>query len=239
MNLFVLDRSGSMESKVEDVKGGLKSALTDIKNDAIRDIPIATVSTIVTEFSSFNDFEVTVNTSNSTTLDPAVADKFKTVGSTALYDAIHKSFALVPDGQDGVFVTIFTDGGENDSREIRHADVKKLIEKKKEQGWVITFMGTTEADISTAVSFGISRGNTMSFSNDGAGVSKSLNKMSSMRHTYYMANTDMNFMETASIDMNNLVAEDDKLKDITEALSKAKKTKSEDLSKSKPEDNES
>ena len=229
-NVFVVDRSGSMDSKTKEVRGGLKQALTDIKNDAIRDVPIAIVGTIVTQFSSHNDFEVTVNTTDSTNLDPEIADAYNTRGLTALYDAVQKSFALVPEGQDGVFATIFTDGGENDSKEITHDALKKLIEDRKGKGWVITFMGTSEADINNAVSLGISRGNTTSFMNGAQGVANTFSKMSSMRATYTTASMNPGVYSN-KVDMDNLVSEDDKYKDVTDkivaATAAAVKTKDE------------
>lgn len=230
-NVFVVDRSGSMESKAEEVRSGLKQALQEIKNDAIRDIPIATVGTILTQFSSHNDFEVTLNTNDSTSLDPEVASSYKTRGMTALYDAIHNTFALVPEGQNGVFVTIFTDGGENDSKEIAHKALKELIEQKKAKNWVITFMGTSEADINNAVDLGISRGNTMSFANNARGVKGSMSKMSSMRATYTNASFTPGIY-AQSVDLENLVAEDDKYqsvtKDVTDKTAELLKKKDKD-----------
>lgn len=122
---------------------------------------------------------------------------------------------MVDDDQDGVFVTIFTDGGENDSKELRKEAIRSLIDSKKEKSWVITFMGTTEEDIKNAVDLGISVGNTMYFANTHDGVTASFSKMNNMRNSYYTAATNVNSFAAKTIDTNNLVQTDDLLNGTT------------------------
>lgn len=213
-NLIIVDASGSMQNKTSDVIGGLKQILTQIKEDAIRDLPTVTTNTIVTEFSSSGVFKVLTDSKDSTDIDPAEADRYRPGGGTALYDAIDKSFSLVKDEQDAVFVTIFTDGEENDSKEITHEVVKKLIEKKREEKWTITFMGTTEEDIKAAIRMGVSAGNTMYFQNSVEGAKMSMRKMSNMRNVHYTASMNPG-VYSRSVDLNSLVEEDDLINNTT------------------------
>lgn len=200
-NLIILDASGSMQSKTNEVRGGLKTLLEQIKSDATRDDGEVKTATIVTDFSSHGDFQVVVNEKDSVNVNTGHADRYTTRGMTALYDAIYKSFDLVSSDQDSVFVTIFTDGGENDSKEITYEGIKSLIGNRKEKNWVITFMGTTEADLKNAESLGISKGNTMMFANTSTGVMDSMSSLVSARTAYYMANTS----STSDVDLNNLM----------------------------------
>lgn len=182
-NLIIIDASGSMQTKESEVKGGLKQLLTDIKNDALNDKK-AEISTIVVDFSSGGDFQVLVNTKDSKDLDVTLGENYSTRGMTALYDAIGKGFQLAGD-EKNVFVTIITDGQENDSKEFDSTAVTKLMDKHKKKGWALTFMGTTETAIQQAKSWGIAAGNTMVFADSTRGVTASLTATANARKAYY------------------------------------------------------
>lgn len=147
-NLILVDASGSMQNRVSDVKGGLMKLFSDIKEEKELN-----QHTIVCDFS--NDFNVLVSTVDSKLLTSEMIDKYKTRGSTSLFDAIKKSFELVPKGVDGVFVSIITDGEENSSVECNSTQVKQLISLGKENKWGITFMGCDEKALDIAKSIGI------------------------------------------------------------------------------------
>lgn len=192
-NLIIIDASGSMQSKVEEVKGGLKILFTDIQKDANKDQKKVKTNTIVVDFSSPGDFNTLINSKDSLTLDGSIADNYVPRGMTALFDAIHNGFGLVPTKQKAVFVSILTDGEENSSREATAQSIKDLIEKKRKEGWTITFMGTTEASIEKAKSLGIAGGNTLKFKDSKKGMGQSFAAMANVRSAHYMASMD--FME--------------------------------------------
>ena len=148
-NLIIIDASGSMTSKASEVIGGLKSLFQDIRNDAQKN-PDVLSRTLVVEFSSAGDFRVIVDSTDPLDLKDSVAESYKTRGMTALFDAIGKSFNMVLENQDGVFVNILTDGEENDSKEFTSESVKKIIEEAKNKKWALTFMGTREEDVVAA-----------------------------------------------------------------------------------------
>lgn len=184
-NLIIIDASGSMSDKAGEVKGGVKELLKQIKKDAIKDKAKLKTSTIVVDFSGQGDFNTLVNINDSTGVEDNLADNYTTRGMTALYDAIGKGFAMVGEKEKNVFVSIVTDGQENDSKEFTHTKVKELIEDKKKLGWTVTFMGTTDMAIRDAQSMGISKGNTMSFADSSRGVRTSQLVMNSARNAYY------------------------------------------------------
>jgi Mg-chelatase subunit ChlD len=188
-NLIIIDASSSMRSKKDEVIGGLKQLLNQIKEDANKDKKSVSTSTIVVDFSSAGDFKVLVNSNNSEDLSEKLAEGYSTRGMTALFDAIGKGFNLVDKNQDSVFVNIITDGAENDSKEFTKDLIKKLITEARTKNWVITFMGTTEQSIDQAESYGISRGNTVTFMDSAKGVGMAINKLSAVRKTYYAAVT--------------------------------------------------
>lgn len=184
-NLIIIDASGSMGSKIPEVKGGLKELFKQIKADAAKDKGKIEQNNIILDFSSHGDTRFLVESTNPDLLADSLADSYRTRGATALFDAIGKGFEKVPQDKQTVFVTIITDGEENDSKEFSYKAVQSLITSKKTLGWTITFMGTTEASLAQARSWGISMGNTMAFEDGAEGVSKAMNKMSNTRSAYY------------------------------------------------------
>lgn len=206
-NLIIIDASGSMAPKLQEVIGGIKQIFKSIKEDATKN-PEVESTTIVLDFSSAKDFNVLVNSTNPDDLKGKVAESYFTRGMTALYDAIGHGFSLVPKDQDGVFINILTDGEENDSKELRSEDVKKLIDDAKSKKWAITFMGTSEACLNSAESLGISRGNMMQFVDTGAGTLKALNTTQLSRNVYYstMISTKDFDLSSKSIDLENIVS---------------------------------
>jgi Mg-chelatase subunit ChlD len=198
-NLIIVDASGSMVTKIEEVKGGLRKLFLDIKSDAANN-PTVLQTTIVTDFSSANDFRILANTDNAENLTDAIANNYQTRSATALYDAIAKSFQLIPENQDGVFVTIITDGEENDSKEFNTDHVKKLIADARLKKWALVFMCCDEASMLAAKNMGFAIANSVMVANTSAGISKSFNMSTNARSVYYTAlSTDQ------KIDVDNLV----------------------------------
>jgi len=185
-NLILIDASGSMQNRVSDVKGGLMKLFSDIREQ--QDV---NQHTVVCDFS--DDFRVLVNSVNTKDLDTSVIEKYGTRGSTALFDAIKKSFNIVPKGMDGVFVSILTDGEENASRECNTDEVKKLIASGKESKWGITFMGCDEAALDIAKNIGIN--NVLSFANTHDGY-----KMSDKSRGISYSNYVSSVMTSATLD---------------------------------------
>ena len=180
-NLIIVDASSSMNSKTEEVRDGLKDLLKDIRKDMKENKGEAKIRTIVTQFASAGSFKVLLDTSKRRKITYESAENYRPSGMTALYDAIGQGFDLVGKKQDGVFVSILTDGDENDSKEFTQNDVKKLFKKAKKKEWGLTFMGTTEGAIQSAISLGISRGNTFTYADSKAGtrsanISRNLSK---------------------------------------------------------------
>ena len=199
-NLIIIDASGSMESKKSEVIGGLKQLFKDIKADVS---PEVNTTTIVVDFSASNDFRVLVNSNNPTLLTDKLAASYEPRGWTALYDAIGNAFKLVPKKQDGVFVTILSDGQSNADREMKALDVKVLIEKKRAKKWGITFMGTTEDMLKDAEKIGTSKGNLFQFADTKFGVETAMKMSSTTRGVYYNTATTSSSLD--NVDVDNLI----------------------------------
>ena len=91
-------------------------------------------------------------------------------GGTNLYDAIGNTIRRieaqlaplteVPD----VLVVIVTDGGENASTEYTLDAVKSLVKAKEQEGWTFVYLGANQDAWQVGASFGLSKGQTMSYS---------------------------------------------------------------------------
>jgi len=220
-NLIIIDASGSMADKLDEVKGGLKQLFSDIRKDMIKDKKNVNMRNIVLDFSGSEDIRTLVDSNDVNDLQDSLADNYRVRGMTALLDAIGKGMNMVDNNDYAVFVSILTDGEENDSKQYTSKDVTEMIKAAKDKKWVVTFMGTTEAAINKAQSWGASRGNTMKFSNDSAGVKMSMKKCTLTRTAYYAAATSTRGLDGADeATLNSLLAnskddEDEKLNNVT------------------------
>lgn len=184
-NLIIIDASGSMQSKVDDVKKGLSEILAQVRIDMKKDKKTVNMRNIILDFSGRGDIRVLVDSNKIEDLNDDIANAYSTRGMTALYDAIGKGFNMLTNKEYAVFVNILTDGEENNSAEFTAADIKKFVDNARAKNWAVTFLGTTDAAINTATSMGISKGNSTLFSNSSTGIKKSLTKVMSVRSTYY------------------------------------------------------
>ncbi len=185
----IIDASGSMSSKTTAVKDGLMETFNDIKRKAKRDKHVK-FNIIVIDFSNYDDIRVLIESSEPKKLTKKLINSYKVRGLTALYDAIAFGLNRVGHDQDGVFVNILTDGYENDSKEYTSADLKKLIKRCRKNGWAITFQGTTEDAVQSAIAVGISRGNTSTYADSRFGTTEASLKRSKMLARYYASTVD-------------------------------------------------
>jgi len=204
-----------MHSLQEEVIGGIKEIFNNIKQDAKSKKDII-FNTIVIDFSGPGDIRFLVNNNKPKKLDDELAEAYRPRGLTALFDAIGVGINEVNQDQDGVFVNILTDGQENSSREFKELDIKKLIREKKDKGWGITFMGTSESTLREAESWGISKGNTSSFNHSVHGMRKVNNMRGRMSKAYFESRIEnskrIDLDKLASIAEKDFDAEESKKK---------------------------
>ena len=171
--VFILDRSGSMAGLESDTIGGFNSLIDKQKKVDGK----AFVTTVL-----FDNQQKTVHDRvDLAEVAPMTEKEYYVGGSTALLDAvgdtvthiekIHK-YVRPEDVPAHTMVVITTDGMENSSHRWRAADVKKLVEKKKEGGWEFLFLGANIDAVSEAARFGIDADRAVRYCNDSEGVRK-------------------------------------------------------------------
>ena len=169
--VFILDRSGSMAGLEADTIGGFNAMIEKQKKEEGE----CHVSTIL--FS--NDSQVVHDRLPLAKVPPMTDREYSVGGCTALLDAIggavkhvaniHK-YARPEDVPAHTLFVITTDGLENASHRYGSAEVKRLIERKKEEGWEFLFLGANIDAVETAGKLGIARDRAANYHADRQGT---------------------------------------------------------------------
>lgn len=132
--VYILDMSGSMTDKAQETVGGYNQMIRD--NKQLDDEAYVTTVFFDNRYITFQDRKPIKEAD-------LITDEYKPTGMTALFDAVGRTInSIQANKEDKVLVTIITDGLENASKEWNGKKVKELIEAKKKEDWVITFLGT-------------------------------------------------------------------------------------------------
>lgn len=177
--VFILDRSGSMGGLESDTIGGFNAMLEKQKQEK----GDAVVSTVLFD----NISEVLHDRIPIEKVEPMTGKQYFVRGCTALVDAIggaikhisnvHKYIREEDVPAHTVFI-ITTDGLENASRRFSSAEVKKMIEQKKELGWEFLFLGANIDAVETAKHFGIEEDRAVTYKSDKVGTRLNYKAMS-------------------------------------------------------------
>ena len=170
--VFILDRSGSMSGLESDTIGGFNAMIEKQKKED----GICYVSTVLFD----NISEVLHDRVNLSKIKKMTDKDYTVRGCTALIDAIggaihhigniHK-YARPEDVPEHTMLIITTDGMENASHRYSSDQVKKMIERQKEQyGWEFLFIGANIDAVETAAQFGIDRNRAVNYHADSEGT---------------------------------------------------------------------
>ena len=150
--VFILDRSGSMETCRDDTIGGFNSFVEDQK---------ATGGTL-TLIQFDHEYMVSYLQKPITECEHLTHETFKPRGSTALLDAIGNMIkSWTAPGSPSI--VILTDGQENASVKFTKAHIKDLIEQKTKEGWSFAYLGANQDAFAEAGSIGIAPGCTLNY----------------------------------------------------------------------------
>lgn len=208
--ICVLDRSGSMSSIMSDSIGGFNTFLKQQRE--LPDDATLTVALFDDEYELLYDNVAIKEVKNITSAE------WYPRGMTALYDAVCKTInsekaniakMKKKDRPNKVLVCVVTDGYENRSRENTLDDTKKLIKACEKNDWNFIYLAAGQDAFEVGTGFGISGGNTFSYTATIDGVSDMSQKLSNVTANYRsMSSTDVAF---ASVSKS--LVEDDEDKD--------------------------
>jgi uncharacterized protein YegL len=133
---LLLDASGSMWKNKEEHLGGVNGYLESMKTDS----NLYTLN--ITLFSSRGT--KVIREGNLEDAEFVTEEEYVATGGTPLLDAAWEIIGkaeVAAEKDDKVIVIMQTDGQENASVEVKLEDLKKKIEKKREDGWLFEFLG--------------------------------------------------------------------------------------------------
>lgn len=155
--VFILDRSGSMQSLTADTIGGFNGMIESQKAEDGE----AYVTTVLFD----DDYLMLHDHVNIKDVHPITNKEYYARGCTALLDAIGKTINSIgqrlsdtPEDErpEKVIFVITTDGLENSSVEFTKSKVKEMIEHQQEKySWLFMFLGANMDAVSEASSLGI------------------------------------------------------------------------------------
>ncbi|MBR5640600.1 MAG: VWA domain-containing protein [Firmicutes bacterium] len=172
--VFILDRSGSMGGFEDDTIGGFNSLIEKQKKVDGK----ALVTTVLFD----NNLRTLHDRVDLQGVKPLTAEDYYVGGCTALLDAVGETVTHIEkvhkyirpeDVPANTMVVITTDGMENASHQWRADKVKKLVEKKKEEGWEFLFLGADIDAVHEAARFGIGADRSVTYKKDSVGMAMS------------------------------------------------------------------
>ena len=170
--VFILDRSGSMSGLESDTIGGFNGLIEKQRKQEGE----CYVSTVLFD----NVSEVLHDRVKLSEIEPMTDKDYTVRGCTALIDAIggaihhigniHK-YARPEDVPEHTMFVITTDGLENASHKYSSDEVKKMVERQKEEfGWEFLFIGANIDSVETAKHFGIGADRAVNYHSDHQGT---------------------------------------------------------------------
>ena len=150
--IFLLDRSGSMQSCWDDTIGGYNALVSEQ----------AAFGGTMTLIQFDHDYQATYEAKPIGEVVPLTRETYQPRGSTALLDAIGRTIKEYK-GEVAPTVIILTDGQENSSHKYTKEHVKDLIEERQKDGWQFVYLGANQDAFAEAGSMGIAPGCTMNY----------------------------------------------------------------------------
>ena len=180
----VLDCSGSMSgAKIRNATKGINEGIAELKTNTEN----VKYTYSVCDFASRGDINYKHFIKNINKVQSNLS--FNSRGMTALYDAIGETILAIKKEikrADKVLVNIYTDGGENGSRDFDKGDIAELIKSTKDQ-ITVTFIGTEDDTRNMIRNLNIDESNTLSYDGTAAGLDASLQNTRSSRVGYATA----------------------------------------------------
>lgn len=156
---LIVDRSGSMESIAQEVRGSVKQFIMEQKKG------VGKATLTATQFD--HSYEVIHDFQNIQEIDEEkFANEYAPRGLTALLDAIGRATLAMKQKIDDmpetekpkrVVIAVITDGYENASKGFTISQIKEMIKEREAAGWDFMFMGATLDTIKIAENMGFSK----------------------------------------------------------------------------------
>jgi len=163
----ILDRSGSMSGKIQDVIGGFKTNIEEMKKNT-EDFDI-----FVSVKMFDNEEETLLESLNIKMLSEEVIEdvmkNYTPRGQTAIRDSLGNSLTYFinkykEEEFKSCIVYMFTDGFENASKKFSASEIKSLVSKAESSNIQVVYIGANQDAILNAKKYGISPGLALNYS---------------------------------------------------------------------------
>ena len=190
--VFIIDQSGSMSGKEEDVIGSFNSTIKSQKENGYK--------TMVTTAVFSDEHSIIHDRLDLKEVKDMAKEDYKPSGCTALIDTIgymidhiKKIHHYVDNKPERTLFVIITDGLENASHRYSSNEVKRMIEAQKENKWEFLFLGANIDAVETAKTYGIKEDRAVNFHADKKGLGKVFKAVGEV--CSFVLNPDMEDME--------------------------------------------
>lgn len=183
-NLIIIDESGSMSPVIKQTVSGCNETLSVVRSlqKEYEDKQRQLVSIFLFQSGSVPSRYLFKN-QPITEVNDLTTETYRPLGCTPMLDAIGSTMtdleAVAETHEDATgTITIITDGMENASKHYSPYQVAAIIDRFKERGWTINFIGANIDVEKVADEIHIDKGNSMAFSSDQVGTAQMWNTYS-------------------------------------------------------------
>lgn len=165
--VFLVDRSGSMETMGEEVVQGFNKFVQEQQAAQTNSKRVVKLTTL-----AFDDsISIVHDRVDLADVMPCTEKTFEPQGMTALFDAVLTGTQMMDinlkTSKSKVLFVILTDGQENASRRLTsHHVFNKLVRSKRTQGWEFVFLAANQDAIATGQTFGFAQDACLTFGAD-------------------------------------------------------------------------
>lgn len=190
--VFVLDKSGSMESIKDRVISGVNEFLDDQRREAERRGDDVRLTLALFDSPVYGGVLGQVGYVLAYANEPIVdipgltKETYVPGGATALLDAIERTLKVAGDcdGAERVLMVVMTDGEENSSTTATKDAVKALIADRQARGWQVAYLGANVDEFAEAGAIGVHADATRAFVATAEGTADALTCLSKSTTVY-------------------------------------------------------
>lgn len=183
---IVLDRSGSMSGRRASVISAVNEYVSALAADKDIDARIS-LTLFDTPYNSPAAIDTVVDNVKTKDWQALTNDTYVPRGGTPLNDAIGK---VVHDMQkiklrsgENVAIVILTDGLENESKEYTAEAIKRILDAKQKDGWLVIYLGANQDAFAEGNKRGLGMGTTMNFAEAAYGDTLAVAAASTLRYS--------------------------------------------------------
>jgi hypothetical protein len=163
---ILLDRTGSMEPIWTEALKSVNAYADELARDQD---PLLNVAVTLAVFDAQDglQFDVLRRKVNPGEWPPVTSAEASPRGMTPLFDAIGEILTIAEkDDAERAVLVVMTDGEENASRELTKEAVRARLDRARNRGWEVVFLGAEFVNFSDASSVGVSAGKSMGVRRD-------------------------------------------------------------------------